>query len=75
MTIHKTDTPIFIGWIPAYQILGAISVICFEPYPHESYIDLAHFQALMFTSHNQECLDRKLNYVALSDVADWIDEK
>lgn len=75
MTIHKTDTSIYTGWIPAHQILGTISVVCLEPYPHESCLDVAHFQALMFTSHNQECLYRQLIYVALSDVADGIDEE
>lgn len=75
MSIHKSDTFIYTGWIPVHQILGAISIVCFEPYPHESCIDVDHFPALMFTSHNQECLDRQLIYVALSDVADWIDEE
>lgn len=51
------------------------SVIWFEPYPHESCIDLAHFHSVMFTSHNQECLYRQLIYVSLSDVTDQIDEE
>lgn len=49
------------------------SIVWFEPYPHESRIDLAHFQSVMFTSHNQECLYRQLIYVALTDVTDQID--
>lgn len=36
------------------------SIIWSEPCPHESCIDLAHFQSLMFATHNQECLCRQL---------------
>lgn len=51
------------------------SVVRLEPYPHESYKDLASFQSHMFSSHYEECLYRQLIYAALSDTADWTDEE
>lgn len=77
---HKAiDLTFYLLWLfsnspdPGHKL--NYSVVWFEPYPHESYIDLAYFQSLVLTSHNQECLYRQLIYVALSDVTDRIDEE